>query len=66
MCSAPKISTPPAAPPPPREVTADARRKREQEKQKGLLASGFQGTLLTGAGGLGGQAAVGAKTLLGQ
>lgn len=64
MCSAPKVSQPRyQAPQAPRDALDQARNDAERRRR---AASGFGGTILTGAGGVTNGAATSAKTLLGQ
>lgn len=64
MCSAPKVSQPRyQAPQAPRDAPGESRGEAERRRR---AASGFGGTVLTGAGGVTNGAATSAKTLLGQ
>lgn len=66
MCSGdpPKVEQPPPMAPPPTQVDADVQGARSREKDRMRAASGRSSTILTGGGGLQGNANTG-KTILG-
>jgi hypothetical protein len=49
----------------PTAVSSDTEAARESQRRRQLAAAGLSGNILTGAGGLGGAATTGGKSLLG-